>query len=134
MVVSGVPGVAATVGRWIDTGIKLPNPRPSLDCVILVRSSGVLAMGIPYVMFHVEHVDAERSAGQRGNRIGESTMAAQVRTQRIEGGANIWGSTIEIPMPAVATTQRRRKRLTRQASYQTQFIQISRTEPVLVNN
>ena len=85
-------------------------------------------------MFHVEHVDAERSAEQRGNRIGESTMAAQVRTQQIEGEVDDWRSTVEVPMPAVATRQRRLKRLTRQARYQTQFIQISRTEPVLVNN
>jgi hypothetical protein len=91
-------------------------------------------MGIPYVMFHVEHVDAERSARQHGNRIGESTMATQVRTQRIEGEVNHWGSTIEMLMTAVATSHRRRKRLTRQARYQTQFIEISRTEPVLVNN
>jgi hypothetical protein len=79
-------------------------------------------MGIPYVMFHVEHVDAERSAGQHGNRIGESTMATQVWTQRIEGEVNYWGSTIEMLMTTVATSQRRRKRLTRQARYQTQFI------------
>jgi hypothetical protein len=78
----GVSGVAATVGRWIDTGIKLPNPRPSLDCVILVRSSGVLAMGFPYVMFHVEHVGAEKMKGQRGNRIGELLIAAQTQIRQ----------------------------------------------------
>jgi len=90
-------------------------------------------MGIPYVMFHVEHVDAERSAGQRGNRIGESTIAAQVRTQRIEGDV-YWRSTIEILMSAVAIRHRRLKRLTSHARYQTHFIQISSTEPVLANN
>jgi len=91
-------------------------------------------MEIPYVMFHVEHVNAERLAGQHANRIGESTMAAQVRTQRIEVDVNYWGSTIEMLMPAVATSHKRRKPLTSQARYQTEFIEISRTEPVLVNN
>jgi hypothetical protein len=71
--VSLVTKLALAAGRWMETGIKLPNPRPSLDCVILVRSSGVLAMGIPCVMFHVEHVVAETTTGRRRNRIGELT-------------------------------------------------------------
>jgi hypothetical protein len=75
--ISLVTKLALAAGRWIETGIKLPNPRPSLDCVILVRSSGVLAMGIPCVMFHVEHVVAETTTGRRRNRIGELTIAAQ---------------------------------------------------------
>jgi hypothetical protein len=74
--------LALAAGRWMETGIKLPNPRPSLDCVILVRSSGVLAMGFPYVMFHVEHVGAEKMKGQRGNRIGELLIAAQTQIRR----------------------------------------------------